>query len=63
VFKHNVQSVRFLDEIEDKDLTIQVLDGILCHNGEDIKNGLKPDRNIGWDLYESKIEGRPFLSG
>lgn len=56
VFKHNVQSVRFLDEIEDKDLTIQVLDGILCHNGEDIKNGLKPDRNIGWDLYESKIE-------
>ena len=33
-FFHNVQSVRFLDQIEDCDLTMQVLDGILCHNGE-----------------------------
>lgn len=55
-FKHNVQSVHFLDKIEDKDLTIQVLDGILCHNGEVLRNGLKPDRRFGWDSYESKIE-------
>ena len=38
IFMHNVQSVRTLMHIENKGLgrniTIQVLDGILCHNGE-----------------------------
>lgn len=37
-FNHNVQSVRDLMVIEDngkgKNITVQVLDGILCHNGE-----------------------------
>ena len=37
-FLHNVQSVRVLKEIENKgkglNISIQVLDGILCHNGE-----------------------------
>jgi dGTPase len=55
-FKHNVQSVQFLNKVENKDLTIQVLDGILCHNGEVLKNGLKPDRKLDWDSYDSKIE-------
>ena len=33
-FRHDVQSIQFLDTIEDANLTLQVLDGILCHNGE-----------------------------
>jgi len=37
-FQHNLQSVRFLEKIERKgrglNLTLQVLDGILCHDGE-----------------------------
>ena len=37
-FNHNVQSVRELMILEDdgkgKNITVQVLDGILCHNGE-----------------------------
>lgn len=37
-FMHNVQSVRTLEFLEDhgsgKNLTVQVLDAILCHNGE-----------------------------
>ncbi len=33
-FNHNVQSVRVLMNIENKNITIQVLDAILCHNGE-----------------------------
>ncbi len=43
-FFHNVQSVQFLDRIEDCDLTMQVLDGILCHNGEadDVKISPEP---------------------
>jgi len=38
LFMHNIQSVRTLMNLEDngngKNITIQVLDGILCHNGE-----------------------------
>lgn len=37
-FMHNVQSVRNLMCVEDKNLTIQVLDGILAHNGEMLNN-------------------------
>lgn len=33
-FMHNVQSVRTLMVIENKNVSVQVLDGILCHNGE-----------------------------
>lgn len=33
-FLHNIQSVRTLMIIENKNLTIQTLDGIMCHNGE-----------------------------
>lgn len=33
-FMHNVHSVRVLDEIFRYNLSLQTLDGILCHNGE-----------------------------
>lgn len=42
IFMHNVQSVRNLSVIEDVNLTIQVLDGILCHNGEFVNNEYHP---------------------
>ena len=45
-FLHNIQSVRFLEKIERKgkgwNLTLQVLDGILCHDGETHDRALKP---------------------
>ena len=45
-FQHNVLSVRFLDRIERKgrgwNLSIQVLDGILCHDGEIHDESLRP---------------------
>jgi dGTPase len=45
-FQHNVLSVRFLDRIERKgrgwNLSIQVLDGILCHDGEIHEESLQP---------------------
>lgn len=41
-FKHTIQGVRFLDEIENLDLTFQVLDGILCHDGESNATTLSP---------------------
>lgn len=41
-FRHNVQSVRFLDRILDLNLSIQTLDGILCHNGRAIRGAVEP---------------------
>lgn len=46
-FQHNIQSVRFLDKLERKgtgwNLTLQVLDGILCHDGEVHSKRLHPE--------------------
>jgi len=46
VFAHNVQSVRTLMNLENKgngiNISLQVLDGIMCHNGEFISNIYKP---------------------
>lgn len=33
-FNHNVHSVRVLDTLYARNITLQTLDGILCHNGE-----------------------------
>lgn len=56
-FLHNIQSVRFLQEIERKgrgwNLTLQVLDGIFCHDGEIHSQSLKPHRHKRFsDFYE-----------
>jgi len=55
-FFHNVQSVQFLDRIEDQDLTMQVLDGVLCHNGEadDVRITPAPCRN--WAAFDKKVQ-------
>ena len=53
-FMHNIQSVRFLDKIEDADLTIQVLDGILCHNGEITERCLRPCECNDWEDFEKR---------
>jgi len=45
-FNHNVQSVRLLMDIENNgiglNLTLQTLDGILCHNGELVNDKYEP---------------------
>jgi dGTPase len=56
MFFHNVQSVRFLDRIEDQDLTMQVLDGILCHNGEADDVRIAPQPCSGWALFDKKVQ-------
>ena len=55
-FYHNVQSVRFLDRIEDCDLTIQVLDGILCHNGEADDVRIAPEPCESYEAFDRKVE-------
>lgn len=45
-FNHNIQSVRMLMDVLDggdgKNLTLQVLDAIMCHNGEFLAKDYKP---------------------
>jgi dGTPase len=55
-FFHNVQSVRSLDRIEDQDLTMQVLDGILCHNGEADDLRISPEPCTDWQAFDRKIQ-------
>ncbi len=47
-FHHNIQSVRMLMEVENggdgKNLTLQVLDAIMCHNGEFISQNYRPKK-------------------
>ncbi len=58
-FLHNVQSVRFLDRIERQgrgwNLTLQVLDGILCHDGEVHSSHLAPQRDKDFVHLDSEI--------
>jgi len=59
-FLHNVQSVRFLQRIERKgrgwNLTLQVLDGIFCHDGELHTQSLSPRRNKDFDRLHREME-------
>jgi len=54
-FYHNVQSVWFLDRIEACDLTMQVLDGILCHNGEADDIRIEPEPCADWAAFDWKV--------
>jgi len=55
-FFHNIQSIQFLNVIENYDLTLQVLDGILCHNGESHNRSLVPSGTASWESFQSKID-------
>lgn len=63
-FQHNLQSVVFLERIEKRgaglNLTLQTLDGILCHDGEIHNRTLRPCRQKNFaDLdRESTEKGR-----
>ena len=50
-FNHNIQSVRTLLEIENKNISIQTLDAIMCHNGEFINDIYKPRKKTKEDFF------------
>lgn len=58
-FLHNVQSVQFLDKVERKgkgwNLSLQTLDGILCHDGEIHNERLKPERAKNFETLELEM--------
>jgi len=61
-FQHNIQSVRFLDTLERKgrgwNLTLQVLDGILCHDGETHSHYLQPTPLTTFSQFEQKLRDK-----
>jgi dGTPase len=58
-FLHNVQSVQFLEKVERKgkgwNLCLQVLDGILSHDGEIHEQKLSPQRTKTFDTLDAEI--------
>lgn len=60
LFCHNAQSVRFLMELENGgrglNLTLQVLDGVLCHNGEFISEVYQPRTKLSWDSFYEQYQ-------
>ena len=66
-FKHNAQSVRCLKDIEELNISLQTLDGILAHNGELLQDKYEPkektkeqfmkelEKSFNEDKYEKKI--------
>lgn len=55
-FNHNVHSVRVLDTIYNRNVTLQTLDGILCHNGEFELEKYIPSSLNSFDEFDEQIE-------
>lgn len=55
-FSHNIHSVRVLDEIFPLNLTLQTLNGIAAHNGEEELTKYIPQPIKSFDEFDSQIE-------
>ena len=55
-FNHNVHSVRVLEKITICNLTLQTLDGILCHNGEKLLDEYHPVKIYDFCKFDQMIE-------
>ncbi len=55
-FNHNVHSARLLDDICGLNLSLQTLDGIICHNGEMEMKEYRPQPYRDFDTFDNKKE-------
>ena len=56
LFNHNIQSARVLDVIFPLNLSLQTLDGIICHNGEMECKNYKPKHYEKFEEFDAKME-------
>ena len=56
VLGHNVHSVRVLDDMVNWNISLQTLDGILCHNGELELKEYRPCEMSTFVEYDKKVE-------
>lgn len=54
-FNHNIHSARVLDRIFPMNLTLQTLDGIICHNGEFECREYIPKPYDSFDVFDEKM--------
>ncbi|MDD7365187.1 MAG: HD domain-containing protein [Olsenella sp.] len=55
-FFHNLQSVRVLDVLYGRNLTLQTLDGVACHNGEFEQQRFTTSGLSGFEEFDEGIE-------
>lgn len=55
-FNHNIHSARVLDYIFPLNLSMQTLDGIICHNGEIELSEYKPSSYSDFHTFDQKVE-------
>ena len=56
-FFHNVQSVRVLDVLYGRNLSLQTLDGVICHNGECERQVFETSGLAGFDEFDAVVRG------
>ncbi len=55
-FNHNVHSVRVLDRLYPRNISLQVLDGVLCHNGEFACQTLSLGDIADFSMLDERVE-------
>lgn len=55
-FNHNVHSVRILDQLVQRNISLQTLDGIICHNGEMEQQEYRPRPLAGFPAFDERVE-------
>lgn len=55
-FFHNVQSVRVLDVLYGRNVSLQTLDGVICHNGEFERQVLRTSGLADLDAFDCVVE-------
>ncbi|WP_139652888.1 deoxyguanosinetriphosphate triphosphohydrolase family protein [Raoultibacter phocaeensis] len=55
-FNHNVHSVRVLDKLFRRNISLQTLDGVLCHNGEFAQQVLVMGELSNFDDFDATVE-------
>ena len=56
-FFHNVQSVRVLDVLYGRNISLQTLDGIICHNGEFEQQRFETSDLASFEAFDRVVEG------
>lgn len=54
-FNHNVHSVRVLDKIFSRNISLQTLDGVLCHNGEFELKEYRPCYGKSFEKFDEEV--------
>lgn len=56
LFNHNVHSVRVLDKLIQRNISLQTLDGVICHNGEMEQQEYRPIKLDSFQEFDKRVE-------